>query len=468
MSHARSRVEGSVDRAQISLSWQVVAGFAAVAGLVAIWQVTAIEMNNQFYGLFQNYTDLKVYRAGGRTVIYGVSLYGGPVLWHLDFTYPPIAAIAFIPLATMSMANAALTWWIATYFALVAVIVLSFRSLGYRVDARMYWAAAFLAIAVTALEPVRTTIWLGQINVFLVLLVVADLVRRRSGDSGRWRGFGTGLAAGLKLTPGFFLIYLAATRQWRACITAATTLAATVAIGFAVIPHDAWSYWTQDVSGAQRVGRVDSPANQSVHGFLSQLTAYFDIRRYLVHQDVGPSAFDAPRWLWISAALAVAVVALWAAVRAYRTGRELLAVTIVGMTSCAVSPFAWGHHWVWFVPLLVIALDVVYRRWLARQRRWWLFLALPIGLVGLSFTYVYNWFDSGRHLTSDHAIALGLFMMPRYSSSNWWNIPPALLYSGCYLLVLGATVVLTLVCVRTSGPATRDDEAAVAETVPTP
>ncbi|WP_170323150.1 TIGR02611 family protein [Gordonia effusa] len=450
MPRVDSRVQGSAGRAQISLGWPVVAGFAVLAGLVVIWHLTAIPMDNQLYGLFQNYTDLKVYRAGGRTVLDGIPLYAQPVLWKLDFTYPPMAAIVFSPLAALSMTNAALTWWIATFLALVAIIVLSFRSLGYRVDVRMYWAAIFLAVAVTALEPVRTTIWLGQINIFLVLLVIADLVRRRPGAAGRWRGIGTGLAAGLKLTPGFFLIYLAASRQWRACATAAATLAATVAVGFAVIPHDAWSYWTQDVGGAQRVGRVDSPANQSVHGFLSQLMAYFDVRRYLVHQEVGPPAFDAPRWLWISAAVIVAALALWAAVGAYRTGRELLAVTIVGMTSCAVSPFAWGHHWVWFVPLLILALDAAYRGWLARRRRWWRYLALPIGLVALSFTYVYNWFGSGRHLTSDHAIALGLFMMPRYPASSWWNVPPALLYAGCYLLVLAVTVVLTLTSVHQS------------------
>lgn len=445
MSRAGSCAEDPDHRVPLTLTWWVVAGFGVLAGLVVWWHLTAIPPGNPFYGLFQNYTDLRVYRAGGRTVLDGVPLYGGPVLWHLDFTYPPLSALVFAPLALISASTAALGWWMATYLALVAIIAVSFRSLGYRADVRLWCAAILLAIAVTALEPVRTTLWLGQINVFLVLLVVVDLVRTRTDAApNRWRGIGTGLAAGLKLTPGFFLLYLAATRQWRAGVTAATTLAATIVIGFAVIPHDAWRYWTHDLSESQRVGRADSPANQSIHGFFSQLLGYFDIRRFLVRQDVGPPAFDAPRWMWMSAALIVAVVALWAAVIAHRRGRELLAVTIVGMTSCAVSPFAWGHHWVWFVPLLVIAFDVAYRSWLVRQRHWWLRWALPAGVVGLSFTYVYNWFSSGAHLTSDHLIGLGLFAMPRNPASSWWNIAPAVLYAGGYLLVLLATVALTL------------------------
>ncbi|NMN99988.1 DUF2029 domain-containing protein [Gordonia sp. TBRC 11910] len=431
------------------MTWWIVAGFGVLAGLVVIWHATAIPLDNPLYGLFANYTDLRVYQAGGRAVLHGAPVYGGPLLWQLEFTYPPMSALVFVPLALVSAPTVAVVWWSATYAALVAIIVLSFRSLGYRVDVKLCCAAAFLGIAVTALEPVRSTIWLGQINVFLVLMVVADLVGRRPGaSSGRWRGVGTGLAAGLKLTPGFFLVYFAVTRQWRTCATAAATLAATIAVGFAVIPHDAWQYWTHDLAGSQRVGRADSPANQSIHGFLSQLLAYFDIRRFLVRQEFGPPAFDAPKWMWMSAALVVAVLALWAAAVAHRSGRELLAVTIVGMTSCAVSPFAWGHHWVWFVPLLVVAFDVVYRSRLARDRNWWWRLILPIGVVALSFTYVYNWFDSGRHLTSDHIIGLGLFMMPRNPASNWWNIPPTLLYAGGYLLVLAATVVLTVLDAR--------------------
>lgn len=434
---------------QLCVTWPWVAGFAALAAVVVVWHLTAIPPDNQLYGLFQNYTDLRVYRAGAQRILDGQPLYSGPVIWHLDFTYPPVSAIVLIPFAWLELTQAAVVWWCATFAALIAIVVLSFRSLGYRVDARMWCGAFCLAIAVTALEPVRTTIWLGQINTFLVLLVVADLTRRGSIDgSSRWTGVATGIAAGLKLTPGFFLVYLAVTRRWRAFITGAAMFAFTVVLGFLVVGRDAWTYWTDHVFGAARIGRVDSPANQSVHGFLSQLLEYFDVRRFLDHSASGPPVFDAPRWLWIPLAFVVAVVALWAAVRARNAGRELLAVTIVGMTSCAVSPFAWGHHWVWFVPLLVIALDVVNRSYRERRRGWWATLALPVGLVALSFTWVYNWFDSGPRLTSDHVIALGLFMMPRLPHTSWWNIPPTLLYAGCYLLVLALTVLLTLVSTR--------------------
>jgi len=42
------------------------------------------------------------------------------------------------------------------------------------------------------------------------------------------------------------------------------------------------------------------------------------------------------------------------AARWHRRGAEPLALTLVGLGSAAAAPFAWSHHWVWFVPLVVV------------------------------------------------------------------------------------------------------------------
>lgn len=78
------------------------------------------------------------------------------------------------------------------------------------------------------------------------------------------------------------------------------------------------------------------PPNQSIHGQLDRLEALG-----LLH---------APGWLWVPVGLVVGVIGLYAAWRVQRAGATMLAITLVGMTSCAISPFSWGHHWVWFVP----------------------------------------------------------------------------------------------------------------------
>jgi alpha-1,2-mannosyltransferase len=41
-------------------------------------------------------------------------------------------------------------------------------------------------------------------------------------------------------------------------------------------------------------------------------------------------------------------VAYWA----HRRDERALALVLVGLTGCAVSPFSWAAHWVWFAPAI--------------------------------------------------------------------------------------------------------------------
>ena len=436
----------SVDQrpSPLVIGFKPVLAVAVLAILAVIWHIFVIPIGAQFNGLFDNATDLYVYRAGGRAVLDGRPLYEYPVWGRLSFTYPPFSAVVFTVFALMSAVVAKIVWWAAILFALVATVFLGMRTLGYKADRNLAVFAVSGGICVTVLEPVRTTIWLGQINVFLMFIILLDLVfldllHPRS----RLRGLGVGIAAGLKLTPAFFVVYLLVLCRWRAAVMALVGFAITVAIGFLVIGSDARQYWTTYVTGESRIGRVDSPANQSINGFISQMLAYFDVRRFSQPAPVGP-LFSAPDWLWMPVALVAAILGLWAAVVSYRRGRRLLSVTTAGMTAATVSPFSWGHHWVWVVPLLVVAFDFAYRGSIDGRRYWWRWLA-PLTVCALSFSYWWNYWGSGSRYGADHIIAIGLFMMPRYPDPGVLDRIAVILYAGCYPLILLLTIIVTLV-----------------------
>jgi alpha-1,2-mannosyltransferase len=269
--------------------------------------------------------DLQVYRAGGEHVLAGAPLYAGGVLLDLPFVYPPFAAVLFAPLALLPL-DLLKVLWTGAGIALLAYVV-------HRCAPRAGWPVVVLiAVVATALDPVRTTLYLGQINIVLLALVVGDLLGR---PGSRLRGVGVGLAAALKLTPLLFVVYLAATRRWRAAGTALATFVAAAGLGFLLAPADSVAFWFDGTFlAADRISDVGGPSNHSLNGLLSRVGA------------------EGIPWFAVAAVLGVATIAL--AVRAHRAGEEVLALTLCGLASAVLAPFAWSHHYVWVVPLAVL------------------------------------------------------------------------------------------------------------------
>src|SRR3984885_7997469 len=101
-------------------------------------------------------------------------------------------------------------------------------------------------------------------------MVLADLAWIERSRNSRFGGVGIGLAAGIKLTPALFAVYLLATRRYRAAATAAATFAGTVAAAFALVPGDAARYWDLSFLDPAHVGRIQNVANQSLLGALAR------------------------------------------------------------------------------------------------------------------------------------------------------------------------------------------------------
>ncbi|WP_170224129.1 glycosyltransferase 87 family protein [Actinokineospora cianjurensis] len=286
--------------------------------------------------------DLAVYRAGAEVVLSGGRLYAAPVWRDLAFTYPPFAALVFTPLALVPPLTAKVFAVVGNSALLVFIVRRSWRAAG----GRPVVAAVVGFVLLT--ESVHASIYVGQVNLLLVALVLGDL-------TGRGRGIGVGIAAGLKLTPLLFVVYLVAVRRFRDAAVTVAVAAATVALGFAVLPADSAAYWLDGMFAdpARIYADLTSSHNQSLRGLLLRA--------------------DLPAlWPWTAA-----LVCLLTLVAACRCDR-LLATTLVGLCAAAISPWSWGHHWVWIVPLTVVVADRVFRR------RHWVWLAPGVLLVATS------------------------------------------------------------------------------------
>ncbi len=193
--------------------------------------------------------------------------------------------------------------------------------------------------------------YLGQVNLLLMALIIGDL---RQPDDRRLKGIATGIAAGIKLVPLVFIPYLLLTRRFRAAAAAAGAFAATVVIGFVVVPGDSTDWWLHGLFFADgRTGFVGWGGNQSLRAILTRFAGSID------GATVG----------WVIAALIAAVIGLASAVLLDRAGHAMLAILATALVGLLDSPISWDHHWVWVVPGMMAAACYASRAWREGRRR---------------------------------------------------------------------------------------------------
>ncbi|MFC1409946.1 glycosyltransferase 87 family protein [Streptacidiphilus sp. N1-12] len=356
--------------------------------------------------------DMVVYRAEGNTVRHGTDLYTMVVpKFDLVATYPPFAALMFVPTTYFPVEALRVLVTAMNLLLLGAVALFSFRLVGWPGrNVRPIAAVALVGVGIW-LEPVWATLKYGQINLLIACLVLADLTRP---DHARSKGLLIGIAAGLKLTPGVFGVYLLLTGRPRAALASFGGFLGTALLGWIALPNASERFWTHYLYDSHRVGVTHIPDNQSLRGALARL---------LHERDPGLS--------WAVLAAAVALIGLGTAVYATRSNRhvpraEAWGVVCAAVTALLISPVSWTHHWVWCVPALVLltaeAVTEQQRPRGARHLRWRLILAG--GLV--------TFLGYGMWLTP-HS--------PRRSIAlQFWQQPISSIYAVFGLLLLGVAL----------------------------
>lgn len=361
---------------------------ASFAGLWVLYTVQPLPMS-----------DIAVYRAEGEAARTGGDLYGFTVTkWELPATYPPFAALLFIPTTWISLSTLKVACVLVNAALLALLIHLSCKAVGLRKAA--YTAPTLLAATALGLwlEPVFQTFVFGQINLALTCLVLWDLTRP---DGARFKGFATGVAAGIKLTPALFAVYLLVTGRVKAAFTALAGSAVSVLLGLLVLPDASIEFWTRRMFETGRVGKAWIVDNQSLQGLIARV----------LHS-------PEPGLLWAAAALLTAGAGLCVARRVYvRRGLDSWGVLCTAVTALLVSPISWSHHWVWCVPLLAA---------LAAHTRGAAWRRALLAVVTVAFTARTMWILPTRGDLDLHLA--------------WWQQPFAAPYPLLGLVLLAALV----------------------------
>ena len=359
--------------------------------------------------------DLDVYRWSGTPVASPTHLYTAKYSGFLSFTYTPFAAILFAPLHLVKLRVlrwvSALANLGALYFSIDVVTKHTGSSSRLSSSARrdICW---LLFAACIWMEPVQQTLRFGQVNLFLMVAVLADLARP---EDSRWRGAFVGIAAGIKLTPAIFLLFLLVSGQRRDARRGVAAAAVTVIVGWLLLPRASYAFWIQHrFAQSSRVGSIRFVANQSIYGAIARLMG-------------GRIAVPS---LYFLLAAAVLVLGMRQAVRLHRSRRIVPAICWCGFTGLLISPVSWSHHWVWVVPFLAWAV----MRAIERRGGWVVLVA------GIAATFA-AWPMRGA---SSAAMPFGVIWLQRADGlGRTWGV--AWLTGNFYVLVaLAAMAVLEL------------------------
>ena len=312
----------------------LLAGGAAALVAVLAWYAHLIYRHP---GMSSFPLDLSVYRDAGLIVRHVPPFYhphlasplldwpGPPGYAGIKFIYPPFAALPFafmslLPLRTLQIAaiGAGVAAVLVTEAAMVA-------ALGQLRGARGAGLVLLTSAAALMLEPVQRTLYLGQVELVLMALVTWDMCQP---ERRWWQGAGVGVAAGIKMVPLIFIPYLLLTRRFRQAAVAAGAFAATVAIGFAVLPRDSSQWWLHGLfARGSYAGNVSYAGNQSLLAVIAR---------------AGGSHTE-----WLATAVLTAILGLAAAAALDRAGHRPLGLAMTALTGLLVSPISWDHHWVW-------------------------------------------------------------------------------------------------------------------------
>jgi alpha-1,2-mannosyltransferase len=300
-------------------------GWPALSGAFAVVGVSVLAVVHQ-------QIDLSTYLLGGQHAwandLFAVTLHKD----GLGFTYPPFSALLFAPGAHAPLAVSEVTFSLLNLAAVFALIAVCLRAVCDQLDKRtILWWALLLLIPVVLLDPVRQTFLLGQVNILLALMIVADLTL----DLPLPRGILVGLAAAIKVTPIIFIPYLLLTRQGRAGLRATATFLGAALIAAAFNFSTSWAYWTHYIHDPQRAGMLSWIGNQGVLGALERMVG---------HTVSTPVTFVI--------VVTVAAVGLAVAAAAYRRSSPILGLLVVAAAESLASPVSWSHHFIWVVLLI--------------------------------------------------------------------------------------------------------------------
>ena len=192
---------------------------------------------------------------------------------HHQPDYPPFWYLLIVPLTVVRWEIAFAFWVLVNQVFLLGSVYFLFRYFGIRFHSMAGAAAIFIMLNQW---PLWYNMMEGQVNVLLLFLITGGLWAFKN-DKDWLAGLMFGLAAGIKIVPGFLLFYFLWRGHWKVVIWGAAGLIGTLIVSaIGAGPGITISYFLTQLP---KYGGVPRPENfnQSINGFVSRIFTVSDV-----------------------------------------------------------------------------------------------------------------------------------------------------------------------------------------------
>lgn len=295
------------------------------------------------------------------------SLFGKGLVVY-PYIYPPLLAQICLPLAVLPPT----TYFLMLYILNVALTFLAIYLILVLLDLKRVasiLAAVFPFALLISNEPLLTTIHHGQVNLFVLDVILVSLLCQKKGHPGR-AGFFLGLAVFVKIYPVLLVLPFIFFKRLRLLAAFALNSLALLAVSVLVSGTKPWLDFARSTVELF-VSRPDSPftrgfqdsiGNVSFKNFLSELFARLGV----------PSSLVVPT---LAVLLAAAFAVIFVRPRKRAVSRDLaLESSFLLILTLVFAPITWSHHFV----LLLFPAAYVFKRILVERRYGAFFVLAPL------------------------------------------------------------------------------------------
>jgi hypothetical protein len=286
------------------------------------------------------YQDFNYYYFASQAAFVHINPYlqGGP---YTGYIYPPICLFFLYPFQLFPLVIASKLWIGFSLVSLIFALLIILRIY----KQRLFSSFSLILLTLTFwFFPVKFTLGMGQINIFILLCLALGLYYFVKGKD-KLTGVFLGLSLAIKYFPLFIIFYLILRKKWKILQYLCLTILSLLAVGYLFIDTSINNYFFLHIFPSLFQSTGSYYYNQALSGVVARA---FDDRsvEFIVK---------------VILSLVILFITFFVMFKKKKVNKEIILfeIGIIVTTNLLLNSFTWQHHFTWLlIPLIFTAVII--------------------------------------------------------------------------------------------------------------